>query len=134
MRLIKWAQTLGDPTCPYMTRWVVNLGLITIRLHCFHRSDDDRHLHDHPWWFFSALLRGSYREHTDSCAGPWRKVGSIVYRPALTKHRVEIKPGRSCWTLCVTGPTRRHWGFWVHGAWLRSRDYFGKFGHPPCQD
>lgn len=143
----KWNQKLGDPTCPYMTRWVLDLRLFSVRLHKFHRSDDDRHLHDHPWWFVSLLLRGTYREWTlwhpswepsretdQQVCSPWRRVGSIAFRPALHKHRVEIHPGATCWTLCLTGPIRRVWGFWDKATFFPSGRYFGLFGHPPCKD
>ncbi len=138
-----WAEVLGDPTCPYMTRWVLNLRVCTLRLHCFHRSDSDRHLHDHPWWFFSLLLRGSYREFI-RVGGPaeapdvwvtgWRHPLSVAFRPALTAHRVEIADGRNTWTFCVSGPQRRQWGFWEGLRFFPSRAYFGLFGHPPCKD
>lgn len=130
----KWAQKLGDETCPYMTRWVLDLRLFSVRLHCFHRSDDDRHLHDHPWWFLSLLLKGSYREHFPDRVTDWRRPGSIAYRPALTQHRVEIAPGRKCWSVCLTGRIKRTWGFWEGLKFYPSRIYFGLFGHPPCKD
>ena len=38
-------------------------------LHCFIRSDDDRALHDHPWFWCSILLRGRYVEHTNRAGG-----------------------------------------------------------------
>lgn len=129
----KWKQKLGDPVCPYMTRWVLDLRLFTVRLHCFHRSDDDRHLHDHPWWFVSVLIAGTYREWTETGVGPWRKLGSFAFRRALHKHRVEIQTGQPCWTVCVTGPIRRIWGFWVDGKLFANPRYFGIFGHPPCK-
>src|SRR5271157_1654536 len=33
-----------------------------VYLHQILKSDEDRHFHDHPWSFFSFLLKGSYRE------------------------------------------------------------------------
>lgn len=37
---------------------------IQIRLHHILRSDDDRALHDHPWWYLSIILKGGYWEVT----------------------------------------------------------------------
>lgn len=128
----KWAQVLGDATCPYMTRWVLDLRLFSLRLHHFHRSDDDRHLHDHPWWFLSLILSGGYEEITERGTVAV-KPGRVVFRRASHRHAVKLL-GPSCWTIVLTGPIRRVWGFWVKGLFHDSRRYFGIFGHPPCKD
>jgi hypothetical protein len=49
---------LGD----YMSRWVFKHPLGTVRLHHIRRPDMDVELHDHPWWFFSLILKGWYEE------------------------------------------------------------------------
>jgi hypothetical protein len=66
----------GDP---YLTRWfIIRTRLIGIFLHRFHRSDEDRALHDHPWTFISIILWRGYWEHTEkvfpcsSCASTGR--------------------------------------------------------------
>jgi hypothetical protein len=45
-----------------------------------------------------------------------RKAGSIVFRRGVSRHRIElpiINGGLSyCWTLFITGPRYREWGFW----------------------
>lgn len=54
-----------EPDCPYLDRWVLGVGRpsrpcwFSIRLHHFFRSDDD-HLHDHPTWFLTLVLKGTY--------------------------------------------------------------------------
>jgi hypothetical protein len=59
-----------DPTCPYLERWIFNTGLFAVRVHHFFRSDED-HVHDHPWWFLTIVLRGSYDDWVscDACGG-----------------------------------------------------------------
>jgi hypothetical protein len=44
-------------------------------LHLFHKADDDRHLHSHPWhWALSVLLCGSYdEERLESDATEFRR-------------------------------------------------------------
>ena len=37
---------------PYLERWILWCGL-TLRLHRFLASDEDRAVHDHPWWFIT---------------------------------------------------------------------------------
>lgn len=56
---------------PYMRRWYLTRQhrlLNNIYLHHILRSDDDRALHDHPWWNVSVVLRGGYYEWTPA---PW---------------------------------------------------------------
>lgn len=134
MSFIIIGQRLGDPKCPYMRRWVLNLGLFSIRLHHWLRGDDPRHMHDHPWWWFSLVLKGILIDVTES-GEEMLPPGSLRYHPALHKHTVKTN---GCWTLLLTGPERRIWGFWVarrsgHPYWVRASRYFRKKGHHPCE-
>ena len=63
-------KVIGGPD-PYLLRWHVipRNRLLNVYVHKFLRSDDDRALHDHPWWFVSLILRGRY----DEVAGPPRR-------------------------------------------------------------
>lgn len=65
--------------------------------------------HDHPWSFVTILLKGGYLEHS---GGDYtrRWPGMILYRRAEHLHDVITPYGRS-WSLVVTGPKRRDWGF-----------------------
>lgn len=165
-----------DPTCPpYLERWIFGFGipgreaLFSLRLHHFFSSDEP-HLHDHPFAFWTLVLRGSYEdwvacswcdgrggrdyaEWVDMPSGPTpvqgrrpcaychgsgqmlgtrMTPGRIRFRPALHKHRV-VTTG--CWTLVLSGPKIRDWGFDVPGiGWLRQREYFRRFGgHAACE-
>lgn len=54
---------------------------INIYLHHFQRSDDDRALHDHPWWFNASwILEGEYDEIT-FWGKPPRVLPSKRYEP-----------------------------------------------------
>lgn len=126
----KWFTTLisgrphfyiGGQGNPYLLRWYIlpRNHWLNIYLHKFVRDDDDRALHDHPWWFISWIVSGSYFEHIGN--GPndliYRKRWSIAYRPATHKHRVELLGSilcnpQPCWTIVITGPKSRVWGFW----------------------
>lgn len=59
---ITWGQWLGGDDCPYMHRWIVNLGFCSIRLHHWVGSDDPRALHDHPWPFVTFVFWGGYTD------------------------------------------------------------------------
>lgn len=122
---------------PYLKRWYVipRNSRFNIYLHKFCRSDDDRALHDHPWDFWSFILKGGYTEHTADGAVR-RPRFSLAHRKAEHAHRVEldsdcnctekgrVPPGLPCqeipaWTLFFTTAKRRNWGFhcprgWVH--------------------
>ena len=116
-------QIIGGLDDPYMLRWYVipRNPLINVYVHKFVRSDDDRALHDHPWWFVSLILRGQYDEVTERGVGR-RRAGTVAFRPAEWRHRVRLlalsgsdlrKGGElPCWTVIITGPKRRGWGFW----------------------
>ncbi|AER26117.1 hypothetical protein SEA_DIMINIMUS_75 [Mycobacterium phage Diminimus] len=138
----------------YLKRWhiIPRNRFFNIYLHQFLSSDDDRALHDHPWWFASLVLKGGYWEHRKTGWATWRGPGSFAIRRPKTAHRVELatelahvetifdsrtlKPVRRkyktvakpAWTLIFTGPRFRSWGFhcpqgWTH--WKRFTDRNG---------
>jgi hypothetical protein len=123
---------IGGAENPYLLRWWVipRNPIFNIYLHKFLRDDDDRALHDHPWVNCSIVLRGKYLEHTPD--GIYlRKPGSVVCRRATAAHRIELKKvyikssGRfhvrmttfPAWTLFITGPRIREWGFHCPKGW-----------------
>lgn len=131
---------IGGQEKPYLRRWwlIPRNRFFNVYLHQFLRSDDDRALHDHPWANASILLRGGYIEHTIDAGGIHRKrlLEAVAVRVRLTgkiAHRVElltqyvrrpagvqlnervseiahIEPA-PCWTIFITGPRYREWGF-----------------------
>ena len=141
---------IGGLDDPYLRRWwlVPRNRFFNVYLHEFVRSDDDRALHDHPWANLSILLRGFYSEQTIAAGG-------IEHRRLLTAgdmrlrlsgrlaHRVELLVGGTvdgvphevpCWTLFITGPRYREWGFhcpatgWVHWEKFTAPDDIGAVG------
>lgn len=81
-----------------------------IFIHCFYRSDNDIP-HDHPFDFVSVILWGGYWEHTPAGSRRWYGPLSILYRKAEWYHRIELPPGRRCWTLVFASGRRKSWGF-----------------------
>lgn len=127
---------IGNPRDPYLRRWWVipRNRFFNIYLHHFRRSDDDRALHDHPYLFnCSLLLDGMYREwvrwedrpkgaevatSTDSAiCGIDRYEGAYAWRWGAAPHRIEL-PNGGCWTLFITGPRVREWGFLCPNGWI----------------
>lgn len=145
MSLIHWAMqrepdfVIGGSERPYLFRWFVipRNRLFNVYLHKFLRSDDDRALHDHPWANLSILLRGEYTEHLIDAGGIHRRVkrkaGDWHFRPSgKIAHRVEID--QPCWSLFLTGPAYREWGFhcpeqgWIHWKRFTATDDPGAIG------
>jgi hypothetical protein len=114
---------IGGTERPYLRRWWVipRNRFFNVYLHQFVRSDDDRALHDHPFYCGSRILRGRYLEHT--LRGVFeRKAGDFVFRRGTTLHRVELHDG-PCWSLFVTGPRYRTWGFACPQGWRPWREF-----------
>lgn len=158
MKIWRWFKTLlsrkphfviGDPAAPYMLRWylIPRNPWLNIYLHKFMRSDDDRALHDHPWWFASFMLKGSYIEHVELFQlqdqnKRWasftkvtqRDAGSFAYRAAEHQHRVELlNDGEGnpvpCWTLVITGAKSRDWGFWCPKGFTPWQEFCARDNH-----
>ena len=108
---------IGTPESPYMRRWWVipRNRIFNVYLHNIVRGDDDRALHDHPWWNVSILLRGHYREVTPRGTF-YRGRGSIILRHAVSAHRLEVDG--PTWSLFITGPNVRTWGFHCPKGWV----------------
>lgn len=120
---------IGSGDDPYLLRWwlIQRNPVFNVYLHCFVRSDDDRALHCHPWANLSVLLLGRYIEHTDPYgvlkqrvleAGDWR----LRWRGGI-RHRIELFPGECAWTLFLTGPRYREWGFHCPHGFVHWRDF-----------
>ena len=121
----------GDGT-PYMRRWwlIPRNRWFNLYLHNFKRSDDDRALHDHPWWNVSIVLSGGYLEYLPDevvkLRKPWRPwtPWRLVFRKATAAHRIEMIQGvGAVWSLFVTGPTVREWGFHCPQGWRHHDDF-----------
>jgi hypothetical protein len=125
-----WAEKLGLPQCPYVIRWKLEARLGSVRLHHWLKPDDDRAFHDHPWWFATVMLRGCYTDRSPA-GDDVLMAGSARVRPALHQHTV-IPGEHGAWTLMLTGPKSRAWGFWREGRFLKANKWFARHGHHPC--
>ena len=134
---------IGGEARPYLLRWwvIARNRLLNVYLHCFKRSDDDRAHHSHPWLFrLSIVLRGEYTEHRIVDGGivvkTVRRAGDWHFRWGASPHRIELHAG-DCWTLFITGPRVRQWGFycmergWVHWKRFTAPNDAGSVG-PGC--
>lgn len=121
----------------YMRRWILRTPFGTLRIHNIRRSDAGRDFHDHPFHFWSLILRGGYIEHRLGCrcacgvddswrASPWCRhygPGSLVRRRAADFHRLELVGGPA-WTFVVSSRKVRSWGFLLSdGRWIPHGEY-----------
>ena len=120
--------TENGQTVPYLLRWFVkrdeNGG--RVYLHNFLRSYFDRALHDHPWDSTSILLDGAYIEHMQDGSQILRRKGDIVTRLASQAHRIELIGGYPTWSLFITGPKVREWGFFCKDGWTHHTNFDGE--------
>jgi hypothetical protein len=123
----------------YLRRWrIVQTPWFSIYLHKIASPDKDRDLHDHPWPFASLVLRGGYDErigvdtadaaiaqrppHTQTVRRGWL---SLAFRRATDAHRIVRLHRTPTWTLVLTGPRRRSWGFYTDRGYVPWTTYLG---------
>lgn len=118
-------KTVDGEEVLYLRRWYLwRCKAFSVRLHHIVMEDVDRWPHDHPWNFVALVLRGGYVER-------WGPAGMCV--PCLTKrvrfvnahratdvHRIVrfTRGHKGAWTLFITGPELRTWGFQTDEGWL----------------
>lgn len=131
-----------DGETVYLERWytIPRNRWFNIYLHHFKRSDQDFALHDHPWLFNISLPIGDcgYLEEvfvgdsdyfddplvTKFVAVP---AGDFKFRFGRAPHRVQLchdLDGNEleAWTIFMTGPVVRDWGFYCRNGWKPYRE------------
>lgn len=70
---------------------------------------------------------------TETRFGGYRRMRApaIRYRSATHQHTVFPDVG-GAWTIIITGPKIRSWGFWVKNKFVKMNKYFLTYGHHPC--
>ena len=121
---------------PYLERYYVFLRdrerfPFNVFVHKFLKSDPDD-VHDHPWPYFTIILKGGYYEWTPQFNAQGQKIseiakwcgpGSFRWAGANTYHRIELDPTVTCWTLFMPGRKCRDWGFLVRNQWVQWEQY-----------
>ena len=114
----------------YMIRWHLTPereGRRNYFLHKMNGPDLGRDMHDHPWDFTTFILWGGYNESIRLANGAptWTQVPwlSRRTRKAEYTHAIKRLHKRPTWTLVITGPRRREWGFYTKDGWVDWRTY-----------
>lgn len=129
--ILKLNEHLGLDECPYLIRWRFETPRGSIRLHHWLGSDDSRAFHDHPWDFTTFVLKGGYTDKSPK-GDQILRAPAVQRRSALHEHTVVPLPG-GAWTVIVTGPKIRAWGFWKNGTkFVKANKWFLSYGHHPC--
>lgn len=127
--------------------------IFNLYLHRFVNHDDPRALHDHPWWNCSYILgldsaiRFNFKDDirgyfevlpADQKTIPKiaaykveRYAGQMLFRTGGDAHRVVLHTSTDriggdplpVWSLFITGPVYRKWGFWCPWGWRRFEEY-----------
>ena len=122
---------------PYLERYYLFLKdrknfPFNVFLHKFLKSDPDD-VHDHPWGYFTLILKGGYYEWIPVFGEDGKKIGEIArwcgpgsfrWAGANSFHRIELDPSVECWTLFMPGIQKRDWGFLVRNRWVQHEQYF----------
>ena len=142
----------GEHATAYMTRYWIG----RLRLHVFHRGDQDPDAHDHPWGFWTFPFTSYVEEVVERDEDGFYKRFQIVpswrlnYRPATHTHRVLGRYGgfdvmgvpvivmAPIVTLVWRGKDERKWGFLKHRdgkwCWVHWKSYvFGGGKSAPCE-
>lgn len=119
----------------YLQRWhlIPRNRWFNVYLHRFEGTDMGRAPHDHPWWSVSIRLTRKAeaverytRSPGDPTATRHTRVPWLwpVIRSARHVHQMTILKG-PMWTLFITGPKVREWGFWSGGRFIHWQEYKG---------
>lgn len=111
---------------PYLIRYsIFTCPWFAIKIHHILISDDEC-LHDHPWAFWSFILKGGYWEITPvsprtityATYKQWYGRFSFLRRHLRHIHRLELPEGKTAWTLVVTFRKKKSWGFFTKQGWI----------------
>lgn len=117
----------------YLTRYyLIRTKWLSVFLHVFHLSDEDRFLHDHPWHYFTFLLWRGYWEYTpvnpNEYAGPTKRTRkwpfTFAHHPARWRHRVELVDQKPAVTLFIHFRRVRDWGYHMPKGWKQHHQWW----------
>jgi hypothetical protein len=100
-----------------------------IYIHQILKSDEEAHMHDHPWAFYSFILKGGYKEVSSYEVDGWKEVHTNYYlRHSLVHHKRndahKLTLMASCvWTLVLTYGKHETWGYQTEAGWIDFQSY-----------
>jgi len=103
----------------------------SIYIHHILESDQDKHLHNHPWHFSSYILYGGYEEtrylNTNGRFVDYLSFTRIVKWKTSFKinefHKIKLLKN-CCWSLVFTGKRiNPEWGYLTEKGFIESNEY-----------
>jgi hypothetical protein len=99
-----------------------------IYLHKICRSDEDKHLHTHPWNFISFILKGGYsQEYWDSILDrdtSYQRFGQfdLVKLGRHEGHKITLSHTPT-WTLVFAYGGYKEWGYLTERGYIDHKNY-----------
>lgn len=110
---------------------IVQTPWFSVLLHEIHEPDSDRHMHDHPFNFFTLILKGGYEEVVAETLHSNRPKFNVWHRGTFHAmrthqiHKITHLHQHPTWTLVLTGARTREWGFMTEQGWVHWEEYEG---------
>ena len=92
------------------------------RIHYILREDLARDKHNHPWPARTVILRGWYVEERGDDVF-FRQEGDTATLTPDTFHNITHVSDGGVWTLFITGPYKKDWGFMTKNGFVLHNDY-----------
>lgn len=133
MKFWQWEHIPRHDNQEYLDRLIVfRCKWFGIMIHWFKGSDDEC-MHNHPWNFWTWIVKGGYWEWTEHklpdgsiewCK--WYPRWSLLRRPAHWIHKVEYNPTNPAVTIVIHGPKKQSWGFFTPKGYKPHAEYSWK--------
>ncbi len=112
---------------------VIQTPWFAFYVHWIYLPDSDRDMHDHPWNFWSFVVRGGY---TEVVRNHWWSPEEIKTHGAWSLHKMSKHSAhkisllqRNTITAIFTGRRTREWGFWTEDGFVQW-DHYDRAGGP----
>lgn len=107
----------------HFRRWeLLKTKWFSIWIHGIYESDQDLHLHNHPWDFKSIVLKGSYIELTEK-GFVWQTPMKFNSRNGENFHKIYKLLTPVVYTLFFVTPIKREWGYRVNSEFITHDKY-----------
>jgi hypothetical protein len=102
--------------------------MLAVYVHHILRSDEDDHLHSHPWSYISFILEGAYKE--DYTYPPFNTrvrqqnyySGDVVYHHATDTHKIKLISDQ-VWSLVLTWGRPHPWSYNTDKGLVDHKEY-----------
>jgi len=91
-------------------------------LHGIYAADQDKHLHNHPWDYFSLILKGTYLEETENGINTMSP-GSYAKRDGTKFHKIQKLLTPVVYSLFISSKPKREWGYKVNDEFVQHEKY-----------